>query len=641
MQRLLKLKKILRNGSLLTFAENFRNPKNSDSRFRALTPAEIEILEKNGNRSENWSLLRVEQNFTPHTIHRSVFIGAVRLPAFYGTLLLPGDVSFPTGIYDSLIHNCEIENALIYRVSMLSNVCVRRGAVLQNVGSLISSGKVKFLSALSIGNECGGRTLRVFPEINFEFLDLQVAQKNTAEFSDEFVRILEDYEKDAVLPFGIVESGAVLSNVGIVRNSWIGAHARIEGASKIRNTIVLSSLEETTGIYDSVILENAIVQEAATIYSSAQIKNSVACKKSKIGKNALVTSSVISSGAHIEEAEVTNSFVGPLVQMHHHSLLIAAVWPLGCGNIAYGANVGSNHSGRLPDQEIHPGVGMFFGLGTNIKFPANFKDAAYTMIASGVTTMPQRLEMPFSLILTGTPEKYGLPVGLNEIVPGWMFSKNQYALARNIYKYSVRAKNMVSPATYDLFSLVTARAVRYAYRKLAALSGKEVYSSADLFSLGSNYLRESVRQTALMTYKLYLEHFMLKTVLTAVETDSSLFPLSVKEILKIVPGEFFKEFFKEMRDSKEIKDNREWGENREWREFEMPMNVSDALKRYRQILKDWYDGIILGVERDKKRGQKIFDDYEIVHQQRDDAFLEYAKNMYEEEIRRINILGNV
>ena len=88
--------------------------------------------------------------------------------------------------------------------------------------------------------------------------------------------------------------------------------------------------------------------------------------------------------------------------------LRVAIWYKGKGNIGYGANIGSNHTGRLPDQELIPGEGLFFGLGCNIKYPCNFSNAPYSLIASGITTLPQvcslppshvqKVEMPFSLI---------------------------------------------------------------------------------------------------------------------------------------------------------------------------------------------------------------------------------------------------
>lgn len=612
MQRLLKIKKYLRSPNLSVFSENLRLQKNFEDKYRALSSSEIEVLEKNGNRCEDWNRVQVESSFSPNCIYRSVFIGKVYLPAFYGTLLLPGDVSFPTGIYDSLLHNCVVENALIYRVSMLSNVFVSRGAVLQNVGTLVSSGKLHFLNSISVGNECGGREFTVFPDANQEFLEYLLSNLQSKEFLDLYASILKEWESEIKIPFGFVGACAVLSNVGVVRNSWIGPHARIEGAAKIRASIILSSLEETTGIYDSVILEKSIVQESCTLHSSAQVKNSLILKKSKIGKMALISSSIISNCCHIEEAEVTCSFVGPLTQLHHHSLLIAAVWPKGCGNLGYGANVGSNHTGRKPDQEIHPGLGTFFGLGVNIKFPANFKDSPFLMIASGVTTSPQLLQMPFALIRSGNPEKYGLSKDLNEIIPGWGYAKNALAIARNLHKYGLRGKNLVSANFYSLFSSANVRAVNSAFQKLQDLPVQEIYTEKDLDSLGSNYMREPVRQGALLAYGLYLERFLLESVLKAVEGDSSLVLLSPKEILRSLPGDIYKERFQNIN---------------------LPATVPEALKRLRLLSKQWYENIIAGETRDRERGSRIFEDYNQMHPE-DKEFKEIAKNQYEQIVRR-------
>lgn len=58
--------------------------------------------------------------------------------------------------------------------------------------------------------------------------------------------------------------------------------------------------------------------------------------------------------------------------------------------MGYGANVGSNHTGRAPDQELWPGEGVFFGLGTSIKFPANYVAAQYSVIATGACGVGRR-----------------------------------------------------------------------------------------------------------------------------------------------------------------------------------------------------------------------------------------------------------
>ena len=86
------------------------------------------------------------------------------------------------------------------------------------------------------------------------------------------------------------------------------------------------------------------------------------------------------------------------------------------------SGVNSNHTSKAPDQEIRPGEGVFFGLGTCIKFPANYQKAAYSVIATGVCALPQKVEFPFALINTPGESITGLSPAINEISPGWLLS---------------------------------------------------------------------------------------------------------------------------------------------------------------------------------------------------------------------------
>lgn len=626
MQRLLKLKKVLKNSFLASLAESFKAAKATTGKFRPLTGEEVAALEKNGNRCDDWSRVQVEANFTADRIFNSVFMGDVRLPAFYGTLLLPGDISYPTGIYDSLVHNCFIENALIYKVAMLSNVLVRSSAVVQNVGSLVSSGKINYMigSAMNVGNEMGGRSVKVFPDITTDLVDAQLFHAADAEVQKSFDEMLEQFRNDVALPFGVVGKGAVVSNTNIVRNSWIGSHARIEGAAKVRNSVILSSLEESTHIYDSVILENSNVQMGVKIHTGAEIQGSVLMSRCKLGSKAIVKSSIIAPCCHIEEGEVNSSYMGPMTQMHHHSLLIAALWPDGCGNLGYGANVGSNHTGRMPDQEIMPGQGMFFGLGVNVKFPANYSESPFTLIASGVTTLPQRLKFPFSLVRPGDPQLMGVPARLNEIVPGWNYAKNAYALDRNAYKYSVRGKGIVPTSFFSIYNAEIARLVFDAYNRLQVTQVRDVYTKEHIDGLGENFMRERVRQDALRAYTDYLERYLLDQIIALVEGDVTLGKTSPRELRKMLVADANKDL------------NREVG-----RLVNMPETFEDLVKRFRQLERDWFDSVAHGLDRDIARGREIFDDYDQAHPE-DKGFAEWEKARFEESTKRLNaVLKNI
>lgn len=622
MQRLLKLKKVLKASDLSSLAENFRAIKASVAKLRNLTAEEVATLEKNGNRCEDWNRVLVEPNFDPARVQRSVFMGDVRLPAFYGTLLLPGDVSFPTGIYDSLVHNCIVENALVYKVSMLSNVLVRSSAVVHNVGTLVSSGKINFMigSTMSVGNEMGGRELFVFPDITMDLVEAQLFHKAESDVQQSFEEQLKNFREEISLPFGVVGKGAVVSNTNIVRNSWIGAHARVEGAAKIRNTIILSSLEESTHIYDSVIIENSDLQMGVKVHTGAEVQRSVLMSRSKVGCKAIVKSSIVAPCCHIEEGEVNSTYMGPLTQMHHHSLLIAALWPEGCGNLGYGANVGSNHTGRMPDQEIMPGQGMFFGLGVNVKFPANYRESPFTLIASGVTTMPQRVKFPFSLIRSGDPQLMGVPARLNEILPAWNYARNAYALDRNIYKYAQRGKGAVPNSYFSLYGAETVHYAFDAYCRLQVNQVQDVYTKEHIDGLGENFLRERVRQKALKTYGEYLERYVLDQMIALVENDASLALQPPRELRRLLSGDL----------------NREVS-----RVVPMPATFDELVKRYRTLEKEWFDSVAHGLDKDIARGKEIFDDYESAHPI-DKNFAEWEKNRFEESVKRLSaVLKNL
>jgi len=619
---LLKLKKVLKASDLSSLAENFRAIKASVAKLRNLTAEEVTTLEKNGNRCEDWNRVLVEPNFDPARVQRSVFMGDVRLPAFYGTLLLPGDVSFPTGIYDSLVHNCIVENALVYKVSMLSNVLVRSSAVVHNVGTLVSSGKINFMigSTMSVGNEMGGRELFVFPDITMDLVEAQLFHKAESDVQQSFEEQLKNFREEISLPFGVVGKGAVVSNTNIVRNSWIGAHARVEGAAKIRNTIILSSLEESTHIYDSVIIENSDLQMGVKVHTGAEVQRSVLMSRSKVGCKAIVKSSIVAPCCHIEEGEVNSSYMGPLTQMHHHSLLIAALWPDGCGNLGYGANVGSNHTGRMPDQEIMPGQGMFFGLGVNVKFPANYRESPFTLIASGVTTMPQRVKFPFSLIRSGDPQLMGVPARLNEILPAWNYARNAYALDRNIYKYAQRGKGAVPNSYFSLYGAETVHYAFDAYCRLQVNQVQDVYTKEHIDGLGENFLRERVRQKALKTYGEYLERYVLDQMIALVENDASLALQPPRELRRLLSGDL----------------NREVS-----RVVPMPATFDELVKRYRTLEKEWFDSVAHGLDKDIARGKEIFDDYESAHPI-DKNFAEWEKNRFEESVKRLSaVLKNL
>ena len=141
---------------------------------------------------------------------------------------------------------------------------------------------------------------------------------------------------------------------------------------------------------------------------------------------ARVAQSVLAPDSSVAGGECHHSLLGPFVGFHHQSLLIAAVWPLGRGNVAYGANVGANHTGRVNDQECWPGEGVFFGLGSLVKFPCNLLESPYSILVPGTVLSPQKISYPFSLISAGPGDR----MECSSIKPGWVLYGNPYMVDR-------------------------------------------------------------------------------------------------------------------------------------------------------------------------------------------------------------------
>ncbi|MBI3317555.1 MAG: DUF4954 family protein, partial [Candidatus Omnitrophica bacterium] len=230
---------------------------------------------------------------------------------------------------------------------------------------------------------------------------------------------------------------------------------------------------------------------------------------------------ILGPNTGVAEGEVTSALLGPFVGFHHQALLIAALWPEGKGNVGYGANIGSNHTAKAPDQEIWPGEGTFFGLGVNIKFPSDLTRSPYSIIASGVSMLPQRVEFPFSLINTPAAAYPGISPAYTEIMPGWVLSDNIYMVKRNEGKYAKRNKAKRSKFDFEVFRPEIVELMQDARKRLEVKTPKEVYTSKEVEGLGKSYLSEGSRKRAVETYTFYIRYYALLGLKRELEQKNS------------------------------------------------------------------------------------------------------------------------
>lgn len=232
-----------------------------------------------------------------------------------------------------------------------------------------------------------------------------------------------------------------------------------------------ATIVDCATVHNSIVHERCVVSNRATVRHSVLLESSSATNNAKVMRrkrfgavwscvtgviillcNSQVEHSILGPDSGVGSGECGHCLLGPFVGFHHQSLLIAALWPLGRGNIAYGANVGSNHTGRSNDQEIIVGEGVFFGLGCAIKFPFDCSHSPYSLIASGVVCLPQKVAYPFSLIVEKTTTDLDATrPAFNEIKPGWVLYDSLYTVERNEQKFQSRRSARRCATDHSLF----------------------------------------------------------------------------------------------------------------------------------------------------------------------------------------------
>jgi len=599
---------------------------------RKLKESEIETLKSNNNFAENWNLIEVNGEIEFNCIRNNTFIGNVIISS-NKTGVNFSETSLRPGIYNSTIENCIIdEGVLINRVGLLKNYYIGKNSLLLNNGSIISNEFPVYGNGteIPVGIETGGRDIILYTEITLEEAEKLALQRGDKELLDSYKNFVERYIKAIKFKNGIIYENVKIMNTSLIQDTFVGLGCEINSATSIKNSSILSNLEEKTKIKEGVYISDSIIQWGCEVSSMAIVSSSALTEHSDAERHGKVTNSIIGPNTGIGEGEVTASLVGPFVGFHHQSLLIGAIWPEGKGNIGYGANVGSNHTGKAPDQEIFCGEGTFLGLGTNIKFPANFVKAPYTIIATGVTTLPQKVEFPFSLIITPSETLEGISPAYNEIIPAWVLSDNIFAVKRNEGKYQKRNKAKRSKFVFEVFRPEIVNLMLEARERLKNVKEiKNVYTDSDIKGLGKNFMYEKSRLKAIETYTFFIKYYALKGLMKRI---SELLKNGVKKV--------------NWNLLEPLSSDSRWQHEKKVLLAEFPEKKS--LKELLELLIEYESKIAESVktskEKDDKRGAKIIDDYNQVHTLADkDSFvvqtlkeLEKTKNEIKEIIDKVS-----
>ncbi len=605
---------VLETSELLTAVKKVSDKKaksiNYGKNVRALTKEEIKTLLKNRNYSDDWKKVLVAKDFKVNRIAGSSFFGNCVIGVFKkDDIEIAASSKLPSGIYNSIIINSEIGCDSLIMNSTVSNYYIECCAVVMNVGTLAAKEGTNFGNGreLPIAIETGGREVKIFAEINIPTAEKISKSRTNKDLLKEYDEFIETYVKAATSSKGIVKCGAVLINTPKIENAFIGEGAIISNANLVSNSTILSNKEEKTEISDGAYVKNSLMQWGSEATSMAIVDKSVCNEHSHVERHGKVTESIIGPNTGVAEGECTASLLGPFVGFHHQSLIIAAMWPEGKGNVGYGANVGSNHTSKAPDQEVWCGEGTFFGLGVNIKFPSDFSKSPYSIIATAVNALPQKVEFPFSLINSAAERIEGVSPAYNEIFPAWVLSDNIFTVKRNEGKYIKRNKAKRTKFVFEVFRPDIVDLMIAGRDKLKNIKGeKGIYTDKDIKGIGKNFMSEESRKSGIEAYEFYIKYYALMGLKN-----------KIAELLKAGKKDEAKKVLNHKSECPR------WQHElkiltTEVKETNIKKNLEELVKMQEKIAGD----VQISKEKDDKRGARIIPDYPEAHAPaKDDGFV--------------------
>jgi hypothetical protein len=574
--------------------------------LRALNNEEIRLLESRGNSSPDWSTVRVAEGSALDVISECRLSGEVHLALSWDSSP-DAPEGFRPMLSGSNVEDCSFVGPVrVVGVGLLRGYVVEGCSVVERCG-MVSCGPESSFGVgtpLSLGLETGERDVPSFPWLNVELAAALSGGASRSRLLPEYRRRLEELTSRRLSGLrGRIGGGCSVLDTPVVENSFLLGNVELVNASAIRDSFLMGDPDRPASVRDGAVLRSSVVQWGGRVDSCAVVEGSVVGESSTVQRHASLISSFLGPNSSLGEGEISASLVGPFVGAHHQSLLIAVRWPDGEGNVGYGANVGSNHTSRQPDQELECGQGVFFGLGCSIKYPASLLKAPFTVIATGVTTLPQVLKLPFSLVAQPFEVRPDLPPALNEVFPGWVISDNLYSLVRNERKYAGRNRAKRNPEYKRLLRSEVASWVESARETLRECSGREVYTG--VAGAGKNFFTEASREKGIEAYTTYLGWFCLQAMFeriarltgegaTAGEAEAEIMSDRSDMVARLVRGEY------------------------------PGRDLSALLESYRQLCEQLKRSMVDSRRKDMDRGVRIVSDYSLVHSS-EDALLDEMK----------------
>ncbi|HUR12115.1 MAG TPA: DUF4954 family protein [Flavitalea sp.] len=451
----------------------------SGIKYRQLTAYEMEVLVRNRNTSDNWNNILVSNAFNPELVQDCKFYGLVRISKLEPFYLEFNNLRRPVGFYNSTIISCDFgDNVVIDNVNYISHYIVGNEVIIVNVNELATTDYAKFGNGivkegeqeniriwLEVCNENGGRKIVPFNGMLPGDAWLWTRFRDRTAFQEQLLQFTQKKFDAARGFYGYIGDRTVIKNCRIFKDVNIGTDAYIKGANKLKNLTINSSADAKSQVGEGCELVNGIIDYGCRVFYGVKAVRFFLASHSQLKYGARLINSYLGNNSTISCCEVLNSLIFPSHEQHHNNSFLCASLLQGQTNMAAGATIGSNHNSRSADGEMVAGRGFWPGLCVSLKHNSRF--ASYAMLAKGDYPSELDIPLPFALISQDVSKN------VLQVMPGYWFLYNMYALARNSWKYVDRDKRTIKKQQieFDFLAPDTINELLQAIKLFCSLTG--------------------------------------------------------------------------------------------------------------------------------------------------------------------------
>lgn len=394
--------------------------------YRQLTEEEIQVLENNSCWAEDWTAVNVAEDFKPNYMHRVMLYGEVNIGAFSRSVEVSKGFLKHAGINNATLRNvtlgddCLIENIGNY----INNYTIADNVYISNVCTIETTEGATFGEGnlISVLNEVGDGNVILFKDLNSQFAAFMVKHAADKPLRDAIRRLINEDIKRTSPERGTIGSNVKIVNTKEITNTVIADDCEINGASRLSDCTILSSINTSVYIGTGVICENSIISEGSSIINSVKMQDCFVGEACQISNGFTASQSVFFANSYMSNGEACAAFCGPFTASHHKSSLL-----IGGQFSFYNAGSATNFSNHAYKMgPMHYGTlerGCKTASGAYLLMPAHI--GTFSVCFGKLMYHPDTRKLPFSYLIAYGDTMYLSPgrnittVGLYRDIRKW------------------------------------------------------------------------------------------------------------------------------------------------------------------------------------------------------------------------------